>query len=156
MFPYGAGRENENSNVLLVHHAIESIGMGKYQWQLLTTCGFGFLIDQVYSSSTYKRRDTLTDSTHVDAPRLNQHPRPQHGQRIRSCPLHTPPCTVLCRLTRRRDRLWSACGKGGPQVDLADIHLWSVDSEYAQCVCYKLDCGECMDGTCWAFWGWKP
>ncbi|QGA12644.1 hypothetical protein EYB26_000288 [Talaromyces marneffei] len=42
-----AGREAVNSNILIVHHAIERIGMGKYQWQLLTTCGFGFLIDQM-------------------------------------------------------------------------------------------------------------
>ncbi|KUL82554.1 hypothetical protein ZTR_09172 [Talaromyces verruculosus] len=41
------GRETEDSNMLIVNHAIEAIGMGKYQWQLLTTCGFGFLIDQM-------------------------------------------------------------------------------------------------------------
>lgn len=50
------GRETEDSNMLVVHHAIESIGMGKYQWQLLTTCGFGFLIDQVCPHFTFDKR----------------------------------------------------------------------------------------------------
>jgi hypothetical protein len=36
------------TNQLVVHQAIEAIGMGRYQWQLLCSCGFGFVVDQVY------------------------------------------------------------------------------------------------------------
>ncbi|KAL4805427.1 major facilitator superfamily domain-containing protein [Aspergillus unguis] len=35
------------SNQLVVDQAIEAIGMGRYQWQLLFSCGFGFLVDQI-------------------------------------------------------------------------------------------------------------
>ncbi|KAL4937858.1 hypothetical protein BDV06DRAFT_232288 [Aspergillus oleicola] len=35
------------SNQLVVEQAIEDIGMGRYQWWLLFSCGFGFLVDQV-------------------------------------------------------------------------------------------------------------
>ncbi|KAL4884968.1 major facilitator superfamily domain-containing protein [Aspergillus karnatakaensis] len=35
------------SNQLVVDQAIEAIGMGRYQWQLLFSCGFGFLVDQM-------------------------------------------------------------------------------------------------------------
>lgn len=34
-------------NVALVQDAIEAIGIGRYQWQLLVSCGFGFVVDQV-------------------------------------------------------------------------------------------------------------
>lgn len=36
-----------SSNVILIQDAIESIGMGRYQWQLMVSCGFGFVVDQV-------------------------------------------------------------------------------------------------------------
>ncbi|KAL3434039.1 major facilitator superfamily domain-containing protein [Aspergillus tetrazonus] len=35
------------SNQLVVDQAIDTIGMGRYQWQLLFSCGFGFLVDQM-------------------------------------------------------------------------------------------------------------
>ncbi|KAL4906962.1 hypothetical protein BDW74DRAFT_167020 [Aspergillus multicolor] len=35
------------SNQLVVDQAIDAIGMGRYQWQLLFSCGFGFLVDQM-------------------------------------------------------------------------------------------------------------
>lgn len=35
----------------LINHSIQSIGMGKYQWHLFIMCGFGWMIDQVRSSS---------------------------------------------------------------------------------------------------------
>ncbi|KAL5342056.1 major facilitator superfamily domain-containing protein [Aspergillus crustosus] len=35
------------SNQLVVDRAIDAIGMGRYQWQLLFSCGFGFLVDQM-------------------------------------------------------------------------------------------------------------
>ncbi|CAI7657500.1 hypothetical protein PCG10_003570 [Penicillium crustosum] len=35
------------SNELVVDHVIEAIGMGRYQWQLLFSCSFGFLVDQM-------------------------------------------------------------------------------------------------------------
>ncbi|KAL2816972.1 major facilitator superfamily domain-containing protein [Aspergillus granulosus] len=37
----------QESNQLVVHQALEAIGMGRYQWQLLFSCGFGFLVDQM-------------------------------------------------------------------------------------------------------------
>jgi hypothetical protein len=71
-----AGRETDDSNIFVVHHAIESIGMGKYQWQLLTTCGFGFLIDQLYfHSPSSTRQNTSANGIHVDASCIDQHPR---------------------------------------------------------------------------------
>ncbi|KAF9883609.1 hypothetical protein FE257_003116 [Aspergillus nanangensis] len=33
-------------NQALIHNAIERIGMGRYQWQLMVSCGFGFIADQ--------------------------------------------------------------------------------------------------------------
>lgn len=36
------------SNQLVVDQAIDTVGMGRYQWQLLFSCGFGFLVDQVH------------------------------------------------------------------------------------------------------------
>ncbi|OJJ61376.1 hypothetical protein ASPSYDRAFT_56700 [Aspergillus sydowii CBS 593.65] len=35
------------SNEVVVDQAIDAIGMGRYQWQLLFSCGFGFLVDQM-------------------------------------------------------------------------------------------------------------
>lgn len=51
-----ASREPEDSNIVIVHHAIEAIGMGKYQWQLLTTCGFGFLTRYTLISRLAKKK----------------------------------------------------------------------------------------------------
>ena len=31
----------------LVNHAVQAIGMGKYQWMLFCVTGFGWLVDQV-------------------------------------------------------------------------------------------------------------
>ncbi|KAH8702349.1 major facilitator superfamily domain-containing protein [Talaromyces proteolyticus] len=39
--------QTDSTNLIVAHHAIERIGMGRYQWQLLVTCGFGFLVDQM-------------------------------------------------------------------------------------------------------------
>lgn len=38
----------EGPAAVFISSAIETIGMGRYQWQLLFTCGFGYLVDQVY------------------------------------------------------------------------------------------------------------
>jgi hypothetical protein len=35
------------SNIAVIHDAIENIGMGRYQWGLTLSCGFGFIADQV-------------------------------------------------------------------------------------------------------------
>ena len=35
------------ANLACVDAAIEAIGFGKYHWQLVISCGFGFLVDQV-------------------------------------------------------------------------------------------------------------
>lgn len=40
---FKAGDNNEQ----VVSQAIEAIGMGRYQWSLAASCGFGFLVDQV-------------------------------------------------------------------------------------------------------------
>ncbi|KAH8592347.1 putative sugar transporter [Bisporella sp. PMI_857] len=39
--------EEQNYNMALLNASIESIGMGKYQWQMFFTCGFGFVVDQI-------------------------------------------------------------------------------------------------------------
>lgn len=50
-------------NLNRVDDAIESIGWGKYQWQLAVTCGFGFLVDQVrILSSAHDRGFTLANN----------------------------------------------------------------------------------------------
>jgi hypothetical protein len=41
------GVKHEETNEQIVSQAIESIGMGRYQWSLAASCGFGFLVDQV-------------------------------------------------------------------------------------------------------------
>jgi hypothetical protein len=43
MFTIQVGKDN----LARVDEAIESIGWGKYHWQLAVTCSFGFLVDQV-------------------------------------------------------------------------------------------------------------
>lgn len=32
-------------NRSIVNHAIEAIRMGRYQWKLTVSCGFGFVVD---------------------------------------------------------------------------------------------------------------
>ncbi|KAJ6098915.1 sugar transporter [Penicillium canescens] len=36
-----------SSNIAAIHDAIENIGMGRYQWGLTLSCGFGFIADQM-------------------------------------------------------------------------------------------------------------
>lgn len=42
-----SGVKPGENNEQIVSQAIEAIGMGRYQWSLTASCGFGFLIDQV-------------------------------------------------------------------------------------------------------------
>lgn len=44
--------ESYTPNVILIQDAIETIGMGRYQWQLMVSCGFGFVVDQVNPRDT--------------------------------------------------------------------------------------------------------
>jgi hypothetical protein len=37
----------------LVNHAVQAIGMGRYQWCLFGLCGFGWLCDQVRLHSSF-------------------------------------------------------------------------------------------------------
>ncbi|PKY07927.1 putative sugar transporter [Aspergillus campestris IBT 28561] len=39
--------EPSSPNDTIIQNAIEAIGMGRYQWQLLASCGFGFIADQM-------------------------------------------------------------------------------------------------------------
>jgi hypothetical protein len=39
------------ANLMLVDETIEAIGFGRFQWQLTLSCGFGFLADQVRSTT---------------------------------------------------------------------------------------------------------
>lgn len=39
--------DQQKYNLLLTNDAVEKIGMGRYQWQMCFTCGFGFIVDQV-------------------------------------------------------------------------------------------------------------
>lgn len=43
-------------NEMVARHAIETIGMGLYQWQLLVSCAFGFVVDQVGQPHAWIRR----------------------------------------------------------------------------------------------------
>jgi hypothetical protein len=38
----------------LVNHAVQAIGMGKYQWALFLLAGYGWMCDQVRSSAAPK------------------------------------------------------------------------------------------------------
>ena len=38
---------SDAANLLAVEEAMHAIGMGRYQWQLTASAGFGFLVDQV-------------------------------------------------------------------------------------------------------------
>ena len=40
------GANPPDFNQLAINNAIEAIGMGRYQWQLMVSCGFGFIADQ--------------------------------------------------------------------------------------------------------------
>ena len=44
----------------LVNHAVQVIGMGKYQWALFVLCGYGWLCDQV-------RVESRSDTTQADS-----------------------------------------------------------------------------------------
>jgi hypothetical protein len=44
------------SNEALIQDAIEAIGMGRYQWKLMASCGFGFIADQVRPSGILTAR----------------------------------------------------------------------------------------------------
>jgi hypothetical protein len=39
-------------NVAVINNAVEVCGMGRYQWQMFFTCGFGFFVDQVHEEMT--------------------------------------------------------------------------------------------------------
>ncbi|KAE8140037.1 major facilitator superfamily domain-containing protein [Aspergillus pseudotamarii] len=41
------GANPPDFNQLAINNAIEAIGMGRYQWQLMVSCGFGFIADQM-------------------------------------------------------------------------------------------------------------
>ncbi|PIG81617.1 sugar transporter [Aspergillus arachidicola] len=41
------GANPPDFNQLAINNAIETIGMGRYQWQLMVSCGFGFIADQM-------------------------------------------------------------------------------------------------------------
>ena len=43
-------------NAAVIQDAIEAIGMGRYQWQLMISCGFGFVVDQVRVDDIPKMR----------------------------------------------------------------------------------------------------
>jgi len=36
---------------ILVNHAIQVIGMGRYQWALFALCGFGWMVDQLWQTT---------------------------------------------------------------------------------------------------------
>src|SRR6187402_774312 len=40
-----------NEQAILVNHAIQNIGMGKYQWALFALCGFGWMVDQLWQTT---------------------------------------------------------------------------------------------------------
>jgi hypothetical protein len=40
----------------LVNHALQAMGMGKYQWWLFVVTGFGWLVDQVSHSARRDRK----------------------------------------------------------------------------------------------------
>lgn len=42
----GSGINLPDPNHVIVDNAIEVIGMGRYQWKLTVSCGFGFVVDQ--------------------------------------------------------------------------------------------------------------
>lgn len=44
----------------LVNHAVQVIGMGKYQWALFLLAGYGWMCDQVRSSAALETSRTLT------------------------------------------------------------------------------------------------
>lgn len=37
----------------LINHAVQKIGMGKYQWGLFILCGYGWLCDQVRKALSF-------------------------------------------------------------------------------------------------------
>ncbi|KXJ91655.1 putative sugar transporter [Microdochium bolleyi] len=47
MLSVGTSGNANPTNVLLAEEAIQAIGMGRYQWQLAVSAGFGFLVDQI-------------------------------------------------------------------------------------------------------------
>lgn len=50
------------ANLARVDEAIEAIGFGKYHWQLVISCGFGFLVDQVSLSFTHSDKVSSSNS----------------------------------------------------------------------------------------------
>lgn len=50
------------NNGKVLAESIDQIGMGRYQWQLFCTCGFGFAVDQVGPLSSYFKDNSLSPS----------------------------------------------------------------------------------------------
>ncbi|KAM3509859.1 hypothetical protein MY11210_006146 [Beauveria gryllotalpidicola] len=50
-----AGKEKEQNpqlhNFVLVDRSIQQIGLGRYQWRMFLTCGFGFFLDSMLPAS---------------------------------------------------------------------------------------------------------
>lgn len=58
----GAFIDIGDRNILMVTRSIETIGMGRFQWKLAFSSGFGFLVDQARSSPRPSLLDTDLDA----------------------------------------------------------------------------------------------
>ncbi|KAH8896209.1 putative sugar transporter [Thozetella sp. PMI_491] len=47
VLPGAVNADGDIANLVFIENAINTIGMGSYQWRLAFSCGFGFLVDQM-------------------------------------------------------------------------------------------------------------
>ena len=145
--------EPSSPNDTIIQNAIETIGMGRYQWQLLASCGFGFIADQVGPArATDKLAIVLTGFP--DAARLHQ---PSHATGVQG--VLAAVCHAAARNSIRSARRW---GRGvwlfggylWPAVGVAGVDLWGFG--LYGCVCWLAElggseCVYCAGGVFW--WG---
>jgi hypothetical protein len=54
-------------NNVVFNQAIDSLGFGRYQWEMFFTCGFGFLVDQVSGMKQHHPSLALLTPCTIDA-----------------------------------------------------------------------------------------
>lgn len=142
-------------NRSIVNHAIEAIGMGRYQWKLTVSCGFGFVVDQVRKTSIdYLVLTLLTTCTDVAAIHKHGHATSVQGILATVCNV-TIRCAV-CRSARWGNSIRVPGRHYGSSLGLAIIYLWCGGIHYDLRELAELGCVECFCRYLWLVRGWEP
>lgn len=140
-----------SNNVSLIQDAIEAIGMGRYQWQLMASCGFGFIADQVIAIDILRNSCPNRSS---DASSFHQSCNAASVQGVCATICDSTTCHSVCRTGRGCYSLRISGGSCRPSFDMADIDFRGVDIHGCWCCLAHLGCLECVCCLGSLFW-WR-